>query len=77
MSRPASTGRKVRLNLELREEVRTQLERLQTISGADSMTEVIRRALGLYESLIVLHRDRGQKVLLRDADGGERELLIL
>ncbi|KYF80443.1 hypothetical protein BE20_24815 [Sorangium cellulosum] len=76
MSRQASKEAKVRLNLELPERVRERLERVRELSEADSLTEVIRRALSVYDALLTTTHDEGGKVVLRSADGNERELLL-
>jgi methionyl-tRNA synthetase len=44
-------SKKLRLNLEITSEVREQLEALQKQTGAASLTEVIRRALALYNCI--------------------------
>lgn len=76
MPRPARNEAKVRLNLELPERVRERLERVRVMSEADSLTEVIRRALSVYDALLTSALEEGSKVVLRNADGTERELLI-
>lgn len=66
---------KKRLNLELPIAARERLERLMLDTEADSMTEVIRRALLLYEE--VHHaRVEGARLMLRTGNV-EREILIL
>ena len=75
MPRPASTEAKVRLNLELPERVRERLERVRVMSEADSLTEVIRRALSVYDTLLTTTIEEGGKVILQ-VDGKERELII-
>jgi hypothetical protein len=47
------------------------------MSEADTITEVVRRAVALYDELVSAVQGRGEKVILRAADGTERELLIL
>lgn len=79
MSRPAkaiSATSKVRLNLEVPERVRARIEALQSMTESDSMTEVIRRALALYD-VVVEARSNGQTLLIRDADGTTREMVVL
>jgi len=63
--------------MELPERLRHRLEQLRVIAEADSITEVVRRALALYDVLMSAMKERGEKVILRGADGAERELLIL
>lgn len=74
MTRPRGPV-KSRLNLEMAQVVRGQLERLQSETGADSMTEVVRRALLLYELVVGVQKGGGQ-VVFRD-DAGERVVIIL
>lgn len=75
MPRPASTEAKVRLNLELPERVRERLERVRVMSEADSLTEVIRRALSVYDTLLTTTIEEGGKVILQVGDE-KRELII-
>lgn len=74
MTRGLGTPKK-RLNIELPLAARERLERLMIDTEADSMTEVIRRALLLYEEL---HHARveGARLVLRTGHV-EREILIL
>lgn len=77
MPRPASNEARVRLNLEVPERVRTRLERVREMSEADSLTEVIRRALMVYDALLTTVHEEGGKVLIRMPDGDEREVLLV
>lgn len=65
----------VRLTIEVTKPVRDRLGRLKAMSGARSTAEVIRRALASYEALLEA-KERGEPILVREADGTERELLI-
>jgi hypothetical protein len=76
MPRPASTQTKTRLNLEVSSSVRDRLERLREDTEADSLTEVIRRALAIYE-LLWTQNSRGSQTILRLPDGSEREVLLV
>jgi hypothetical protein len=76
MPRPANPDAKARLNLELPERVRARLEHLRTISEADSITEVVRRALAVYDVVLTAVRERGDKIVLRSADGTEKEIIV-
>ena len=69
-------GEKRRLNLEMSEEVRQKLESLREKTDADSLSEVVRRALAVYDFLWS-ERERGTKLLVRGADDKDRELLLL
>ncbi|MDC3955182.1 hypothetical protein [Polyangium jinanense] len=77
MARMASKDEKVRLNLEVPKRVRERLERVQEMSEADSLTEVIRRALTLYDALLTTAREDKGKLLVRYEDGSERELMLV
>jgi hypothetical protein len=79
MARQASEGAKTktRLNLELPERIRVRLEDLRTMSESDSLTEVIRRALALYDVVLTSTKRDGQKIFLRDKDGTEREIFVI
>src|SRR5262245_57595881 len=77
MPRPASKEAKVRLNLDLPERVRERLERLQVLSEADSLTEVIKRALSVYDALLTSTREEGGKLILRKEDGSEEVLRLI
>jgi hypothetical protein len=72
MARPASSDDKVRLHVELPARLRERLAELRALTEADSVTEVVRRALAVYD-VLVTRRERG---FLRSADGTEREVLI-
>lgn len=65
----------VRLNLEVKPTVRDRLERLKDSTEAESLTEVIRRALATYETLVEMSPDK-HKIVLRLADGEEVTLLL-
>ncbi len=77
MPRPASKEAKVRLNLDLPERVRERLERLQELSEADSLTEVIKRALSVYDALLTATLEEGGKLVLRKEDGSEEVLRLI
>ncbi|WP_437567943.1 hypothetical protein [Sorangium sp. So ce542] len=46
------------------------------MSEADSLTEVIRRALSVYDALLTTTQEEGGTVVLRNADGTERQLFF-
>lgn len=76
MPRPRKDRDTSRLNLELTKQTRDRLEELRERSEADSLTEVIRRALAVYDAVLE-HYGTGGKVLLRDKDGVDRQVLVL
>jgi len=65
---------KVRLDLNVTQRLRNRLLRLRAETEADSLTEVIRRAVAVYEVLVAA-RYNG-RIILRAKDGTERELLV-
>lgn len=73
MPRPPSTERRVRLNLEVTERVRERLHKIKALIEADSITEVIRRALFVYEFVL---KTRG-RLVIRSKDGTERDVILL
>ena len=75
MPRPKKSGPTTRLNLEMNVAVRERMERLRDVTDAESLTEVIRRSLAIYEVLWDAKHDGG-RVMIRSNDG-EREVIIL
>jgi hypothetical protein len=57
------------------EAVRKQLEQLRTHTQADSLAEVIRRSLVVYEYLWAA-KERGGVILIKDGEG-TRELVLM
>jgi hypothetical protein len=70
------TAKKVRLNLELSEDVRKRLEALRGRTEADSLAEVIRRALAVYDFLWT-ERKRGGKLVVRGSDDTEHTVVLI
>lgn len=67
---------KIRLNLELTPAVAERLDYLEELSGAHSRTEVIRRALSLYD--VLLSKLSGDtSLVLRHPDGREETLILI
>jgi hypothetical protein len=71
-----SPTERVRLNLEIARPVHEQMQALQARSQATSLTEVIRRALALYD-LVTEHITNGGEIILKTRKGGEEKLRIL
>lgn len=67
---------KIRLNLEITPAVSERLDYLTEVSSAHSRTEVIRRALSLYD-ILVSRASADTTLLLRHPDGREEVLLFL
>lgn len=66
---------RTRLNLELPATVRERLETLRIETEADSLGEVIRRSLALYEMLWEQQK-QGVKIIARDDKDGEKTVLL-
>jgi hypothetical protein len=66
----------VRINLEVNPSVRDRLDRLREATEAESITEVIRRALAVYETLVDLSDGKGQ-IMLRPKGGDETPLILV
>lgn len=75
MPRPKQEQEKRKLTLELSVPVRERLSRLQQRSEADSLTEVIRRSLALYD-LLLAARDNGEEIIIRSRDGEKKLALV-
>jgi hypothetical protein len=75
MPRIAKNRPTQRLNLEMSQEVRQSLERLRDETGADSLAEVIRRSLAVYDFLLA-ERKRGSRLVVQK-DNRERELVLV
>jgi hypothetical protein len=67
---------RVRLSLDVSARVRAQLENLESRTEAGSITEVVRRALSLYD-LVIEHQEEGGKLVFRHSDGEEELLRVL
>jgi hypothetical protein len=76
MARPSRTQPKIRLNLEIPEAAKESLDRLKDTTQADSTTEVIRRALAVYDFLWNCKKS-GETPLVRSKEGEIRELVLL
>jgi hypothetical protein len=72
----SSPPEKVRLNLEFPAPIYEQLESVQQRSHAASLTEVLRRALALYD-LVTEHVVDGGEIVLMDSKGKQEKLRIL
>ena len=72
----AKTPAKQRLNLEVAASVRERLESLRRSTEAESLTEVIRRALAVYEFL-VKHKKNGARLIVEQRNGTRTEVEIV
>jgi hypothetical protein len=76
MPRLAKEVETSRLTLEMASSVRKRLEHLRDRTEADSLAEVVRRALAIYDALWV-EKEKGGRVILQDLNGTDRELLLV
>jgi hypothetical protein len=65
-----------RLNLEMTETVRNNLDQLRDETNADTYAEVVRRALALYDFAWKSHQ-RGAKLQVENPDGTVQNVLVL
>lgn len=70
------SGEKIRLNLELNSVAHNQLQRVQERTHSPSITEIIRRALALFD-LFTEHTSNGGEIIFKHRNGGEEKLRIL
>lgn len=63
------------MNLEMNEAIKGRLEALRDDTHADSISEVIRRAIIVYDRLWV-ESSKGSSMIVRSEDGTEKQLLL-
>jgi hypothetical protein len=76
MARPKRPTPARRLNLEIPDAQNQRLETLKEKTEAASLTQVIQRALAVYD-LVITEKFRGSTVIIRDAEGKDRELILM
>lgn len=74
MPRPPKNIPTCRLTLEMATEVKKKMEQLRDSTCADSLGEVVRRAVSIYAFLLHAQREGGQ-VILRLPEG-EKEMVL-
>ena len=57
-------------------ELKDRLEELRDRTNAESLSEVIRRSLAVYET-IISEQNNKSKIVFRSEDGAEKELIIV
>jgi hypothetical protein len=67
---------KIRLNLEFPPPIHEQMQVVQQRSHAASLTEMLRRAVALYD-LVTEHVSEGGEIILRNRKGEDEKLRIL
>jgi hypothetical protein len=75
MAKP-TTNERIRLNLAITPTVHDRLQRLREISESETITEVVRRAMAVYD-LVLTHVSAGGDVILRHPDGREETVRII
>lgn len=68
---------KRRLNLEMSQAVNERLEKLRDTTDADSLSEVIRKSVAVYDHLWNEKLSKGAELILRQPDGTEEKLVLL
>lgn len=76
MPKSKTNSKRKRLSLDLTPQVKRRIENLREITEAESLTEVIRRALASYE-LLCEAQVSGKSILVRDVDGTESTVILL
>lgn len=80
MARPKPPPKKKpkrRLNLEMSEKVSDRLENLKKVTDADSLSEVIRKSVAVYDHLWNEKSRKNAEVIVRLPDGTEEKLVLL
>ena len=67
---------RIRLSLDVDAKAKAQIEIIRKRTGAASLTDIIRRAVALYD-LVTEHVGQGGKLVFRHADGREETLRLL
>lgn len=65
------------MNLDMPEPIRHRLEELRDLTYAESLSEVIRRALALYDLVWTEKLAGASTIIIRAKDGTEREIQLL
>lgn len=68
--------KKIRLNVDLAPRVRDRVDHLRLLSNADSMSEVIRRSLAIYEVLL-RHVNSNGEIILHDPKSKTEKIMLL
>lgn len=67
---------KVRINLELPGKLKERIDHVKELSEAESVSEVLRWSLAVYEYLW-LEKGKGSEIVIRKKNGKEKELELL
>jgi hypothetical protein len=77
MARTAKKEPTRRLTIDLTEPARERLEQLRTTTEADTLTEVVRKALAVYERLWMEQKRAGRVVIRGQHGDPDRELVLI
>jgi hypothetical protein len=77
MPRLKHPNEKTRLHLDIAKPTRERIERLQQVTEADSLTEVVRRSVTTYEALYLESKELRGRIVIRYPDGSEKELILV
>lgn len=76
MSRLPAVAQKIRINLDVPVSLKAEIQSIQLLLAADSMGEVVRRAVLAYSELLRL-QGSGNELIIRDAAGTEAVLRFI
>ena len=71
--RPEKKLPKVRLNLDMPVEVKEKIEALRDTNGIESLSEVVRRALAIYD-LVMSAQAEGTAIIFKPKEGPEQHM---
>jgi hypothetical protein len=77
MGRPKRSEDRTRLHIDVPTNVKDRLEELRIATNAESLGEVFRRALAVYDMVVTETTEKKSRVVLRDEKGREREVVIV
>ena len=75
MPKPKPTVTKLRMNVDVHPEVKAQIQDIQERTRADSMSEVLRRAVQLYDVLLQAQEANGT-IVINPKQGVPREVVL-
>lgn len=76
MTRPEAKIPKIRVNLDIKPQVKATVEKLRDQLEADSMGEIIRRSVQTFDKLLTM-QESGAVIIVRHPDGTEQHLLFM
>lgn len=69
--------KQIRMNMTMPPDLKDRLEALRDETNAESLSEVIRRSVGVYETICKERRDYPKIVLRSEDESKEKELVIV